>query len=414
MQTLKSPKLAWFSLSVFYMYQYILRVFPNIAEQELRTDLLLNAVEFSTLGAFYLYAYGGLQLPLGALVDKYGLKRVALFSILSCILGTVVFYSATTLWHLQVGRILMGMGSAPVFMAALKICADYIPPAHRGVYMGITLTLGTLGALMSGSIVVSLLDVIGWRLAVLATGVAGLLIVILLLTNLPKHTAPQTSGALIDWQTLKPVFKNRSLYVYGILGLGFFASLTVFADLWGTLYLMKRYGINRSTAATASMTMYIGLAIGSIALPWYFSAKQKLFTGLRLCASALLILLPLFILTPNLPLFAAQAILCLMGIFAGGVMLAFSGASFFTTRETSGLTLSIINTFNMFGSALLNQAVGGTLDWLWDGSLSAQAVRQYNIEAFNQTFLIILGALFLVSFTLAMRLRKPKYVKKGD
>lgn len=413
MQKLASPKLAWFSLSLFYMYQYMLRVFPSIAEQELRTDLLLNAVEFSTLGALYLYAYGALQVPLGALVDRYGIKRIALFAISSCILGASIFFMASQLWHLQIGRILMGAGSAPVLMASLKICADYIPSSHRGLYMGTTLTMGTLGALLSANIVVSLLDVIGWRLSILSIGAVGLLIVILILTNLPKHSTPEHAEKLLSWDKMRPVFKNKHVYIYGILGLGFFASLTVFADLWGTLYLMKRYGISRADAASASMTMYIGLALGSIALPWYFSAKNKVFNGAKLCATAFIILLPLFIFIPNLPLFAAEILLCLMGIFAGGVMLTFSGAAFFTTKETSGLTLSIINTFNMFGSALLNQAVGFSLDFLWDGSLDTNSVRQYSLEAFNTTFLIVLGSLFLVSFLLAMRLRKGKYVKKN-
>lgn len=411
MQRLSSPKLAWFSLSLFYMYQYVLRVFPSITEHDLRADLLLSAVDFSTLGAVYLYAYGGLQVPLGVIVDRLGLKKVAVGAVILCILGAGLFYMSTILWQLQLGRLLMGIGSAPVFMCALKICADYIPAGHRGLYMGITLTMGTLGALVSGNLVVSILDVMGWRLTILSIGALGFLIVFFIWTNLPGYTKP-ADQELFNLDVLKAVFKNKIVYVYGILGLGFFSSLTVFADLWGTAYLAKRYGVPRSDAAAAAMSMYIGLAIGSLLLPWYFAKKNRVFTGIKVCATALAALLFALVSFPELPFVGAKIVLLLMGLFSGAIMLSFTGASLETTKETSGLTISIINTFNMFGGAILNQLVGILLDYFWDGSFDESRVPQYSSEIFDKAFIMVLGTLFALCFMIAMQLRKGKYVKK--
>lgn len=409
MQRLSSPKLAWFSLSLFYMYQYVLRVFPSVAEQELRTDLLLSAVDFSSLGAMYLYAYGGLQVPLGAIVDRLGLKKVALAAISMCILGACMFYWSTSLWHLQLGRLLMGIGSAPVFMCSLKICADYIPAGHRGLYMGTTLTMGTLGALISGNLVVSLLESIGWRLTILALGGLGFLIVILIMSNLPSYTKPADQESF-NFDILKKVFKNKIVYVYGILGLGFFSSLTVFADLWGTAYLTKRYGIMRADAASAAMTMYIGLAIGSLVLPWYFEKKNKIFTGIKLSAIVLISLFFSFMLIHDLPFAAAKIILFLLGLFSGAIMMSFTGAALETTKETSGLTISIVNAFNMFGGAILNQLVGKLLEHYWDGTI-LDGVPQYSIEMFDKSFTIVLGVLFIVCLLIALQLKQVTHVK---
>lgn len=409
MQRLSSPKLAWFSLSLFYMYQYVLRVFPSVAEQELRTDLILSAVDFSSLGAMYLYAYGGLQVPLGAIVDRLGLKKVALSAIAMCILGAGLFYCSSSLWHLKLGRLLMGIGSAPVFMCSLKICADYIPAGHRGLYMGTTLTMGTFGALIAGNLVVSLLDAIGWRLTILALGGLGIFIVVLLFTNLPSYTKP-AHQELFDTNALKKVFKQKSVYIYGMLGLGFFSSLTVFADLWGTAYLQKRYGVVRADAASAAMSMYIGLAIGSLVLPWYFEKKNKIFTGIKLSAFILMGLLFCFILIPELPFAAAKIILFTMGLFSGAVMLSFTGAALETTKETSGLTISIVNAFNMFGGAILNQIVGKLLEFHWEGEMVG-GVPQYSIEMFDKSFLIVLGVLFVICLLIALSLKQSLIVK---
>lgn len=410
MQRLSSPKLAWFSLSLFYMYQYVLRVFPSVAEQELRVDLLLSAVDFSTLGAMYLYAYGGLQVPLGAIVDRLGLKRVALAAIFMCISGACMFYLATSLWHLQIGRLLMGIGSAPVFMCSLKICADYIPAGHRGLYMGTTLTMGTMGALVAGNLVVSLLESIGWRLTILTLGGLGLLIVALIASNLPSYTKPAEQEPF-NLETLKHVFKNKIVYIYGILGLGFFSSLTAFADLWGTMYIVKRFGVMRADAASAAMTMYIGLAIGSLVLPWYFEKKNRLFMGIKLSAIILSGLFATLMLLPALSFAMAKIVLFLLGLFSGAIMMSFTGAALETTKETSGLTISIVNAFNMFGGAILNQLVGTLLEHYWDGCMS-EGIQQYSIEMFDKSFLIVLGSLFALCLLIALQLKQPSHVKK--
>jgi MFS family permease len=409
MQRLSSPKLAWFSLSLFYMYQYVLRVFPSVAEQELRTDLLLSAADFSSLGAMYLYAYGGLQLPLGAIVDRLGLKKVALVAISMCILGACIFYWSTSLWQLQLGRLLMGIGSAPVFMCSLKICADYIPAGHRGLYMGTTLTMGTLGALISGNLVVSLLESIGWRLTILALGGLGLLIAPLITSSLPSYTQTANQEPF-NFDVLKKVFKNKIVYIYGILGLGLFSSLTVIADLWGTAYLTKRYGVMRSDAASAAMTMYIGLAIGSLVLPWYFEKKDKIFTGLKLSTVVLISLFFSFMFIPDLPFAAAKIILFLLGLFSGAIMMSFTGAALETTKETSGLTISIVNAFNMFGGAILSQTVGGLLEHQWDGAL-LDGVPQYSLEMFDKSFTIVLGGLFVICLIIAMQLKQASHAR---
>ncbi|MCP5322523.1 MAG: MFS transporter [Candidatus Paracaedibacteraceae bacterium] len=403
MQRLPSPKLAWFSLSLFYMYQYILRVFPSIAEQELRNDLLLSAVDFSTLGAMYLYAYGGIQVPLGVIVDRLGLKKVALTAIILCILGAFLFYASSSLWHLQIGRLLMGIGSAPVFMCALKICSDYIPDGKRGIYMGATLAMGTLGALTSGNLVVILLDDHGWRYTILILGLLGILIIGLILFNIPKQIN-HSHKEFLNLETLKKVFKNKTVYAYGILGLGFFASLTAFTDLWGTAYLAKRYGIERSEAAAASMMMYIGLSIGSILLPWYFEKKNRLLVGFKLCMFVLTALFLAFILLPNLSFAGIKIIMFFMGMLSGSIMMVFTGAALHTTQETSGMTISIINTFNMFGGGILNQIIGISLYCFWDGTLNSSSVPQYSIQMFNKSFLFTFGSLFFICCMIALSL----------
>ena len=85
----RASYLAWFSLALFFFYQYILRVAPGVMIEELRAAFKINAQEFATFGSFYLIAYGVLQIPLGVIVDRVGVRTMALYSVLICIFASV-------------------------------------------------------------------------------------------------------------------------------------------------------------------------------------------------------------------------------------------------------------------------------------------------------------------------------------
>ena len=77
--------IAWFVAAVFYMYQYIWRVTPNVLSIELREHFSLDADQFSTFGSLYFMFYSLMQIPLGLLLDKVGTK----FMVLSCLIISI-------------------------------------------------------------------------------------------------------------------------------------------------------------------------------------------------------------------------------------------------------------------------------------------------------------------------------------
>jgi fucose permease len=89
-KNLRTGYVAWAILSLFFFYQYILRVFPGVMVNELRGDFSINAEQFSYFGAFYLYAYSLLQIPVGLLVDKIGVKKTVILSILICLASRIL------------------------------------------------------------------------------------------------------------------------------------------------------------------------------------------------------------------------------------------------------------------------------------------------------------------------------------
>src|SRR6185437_3672964 len=109
---IRNAYLSWLVITTFYFYQYILRVAPGIMIHDIRDYFKITAEEFSTLGFFYLLGYSILQIPLGIIVDRVGVKRVALWSVVVCIIGSLLFGITSHFWVAQFARFTIGIGSA--------------------------------------------------------------------------------------------------------------------------------------------------------------------------------------------------------------------------------------------------------------------------------------------------------------
>lgn len=388
--------LAWAAAALFYFYQYILRVSPGVMVTDLRQEFKMTAEEFSSLGAFYLYAYSLVQIPLGVLIDRIGVRRMVLGSITLCVLGTFMLGTSEHLVAVQVSRILIGIGSGSAFMASLKIAADWLPAGKRGFLMGATLTLGTIGALTAGKPQVYFIESLGWRHTVLISACLGIVIFLIAFfaLRLPKQDI-QVKGhkelhtILAD---IIQILRNRPVMIYAILAIGVYTPLSVLADLWGTAFLMQKYNLARATAAQTSMMMYVGLSIGSLLLPWLCEKWDVLNQAIRVCGIMLFFAFSLILFGPSLSIPVLSSVLILLGIFCSAEMMCFTGAAHYTTRENSGLTLGVVNTLNMLGGAILQQGIGYALDTQWHNKLDDNGVRIYQ----TQEFVVALSLLLIV------------------
>ena len=401
--------LAWFSIALFFLYQYILRVSPGIMVSELRREFQLTAEQFSTLGAFYLYAYSLFQIPLGLIVDRIGIRKTVSISILLCAVGTVLMSLSSTLWILQVSRVLVGLGSASAFMCSLKFAVDYLPAGGKGFFMGATLTLGTVGALTAGKPLVLLLNEIGWRSSfylLAAVGIALLLAIQFLVPSQRKKTDLAQQSLAKMFEDVLNVVRNRKVMLYAFLAVGVYTPLSVLADLWGTAFLIEKYGLSSFDAAHLSMMMYCGLAISSLLLPGFCERYKILDRAIQVCSVLLLFFFALVLYGPHFSQLGVGILFVLTGICCGAEMMCFTGAAQSATSSNSGVTIGVVNTLNMLGGAILQQIIGDILDKRWSGTVDSYGVRMYSVEEYSvalSVLLIVIVICALSSFSLRKR-----------
>lgn len=407
--------IAWFGVALFFLYQYVLRIAPGLVEPELRNAFCMTANDFSTLGSFFMFIYAIVQIPCGVLIDRLGVKRITLVSILLCLIGNGLLIMGDTLYEAQISRIFMGIGSASAYIGCMKIAADGLPRSNRGFFMGAALTLGLFGPLLAAKPLVSLIEATTWRYAFTVLSVIGVILWFSLVILMPKEAINRE--AVLKWDEIKKsiahVFKTRPVLAYAILTTCFYSPLAVIADLWGVSFLMNHFNLQRINAANVTMQIYVGAAVSSLIIPWLCEKYKEYnrgiiysWLGMVLCLVALLY--------SSLSAWALISILIILGIFSSSEILCFGAASHYTTPETSGTTLGVINTFSVLGSAFVMQSVGFLLDVKWNGAVGENGIRIYSSSEYVfalssvLVFVCLLGIIAFFLYRQGVQLRQKE------
>jgi sugar phosphate permease len=415
-KVIRGAYLAWFSVTLFYFYQYILRVSPGMMVDQLRYEFSIRAEQFATLGFLYLTAYALLQVPLGIIVDKVGVRKTVLTSIVLCIIGSLLFATTNTFYIAQFSRVLIGAGSGCAFMCSIKIIADHFPPGKRGFLMGATLTFGTIGALVSGKLVLLINENYGWRMVLYSSAALGVLVFISALLLIRKDTEANIQlnedSAEKVLKTVGNILRHKNIMIYAILAIGLYTPLSALADLWGTAFLKQKFSLTQSDAAYAASMMYLGLGIGSLILPWLSEKYKVLNRAIFFCGIMILMIFAIILYGPMLSREHLIIMMVLLGFFCGAEMMCFTGALFFAGKKNSGEIIGVVNTLNMLGSALLQQFIGILLDKQWDHTYDEMGMRHYSTEQFINSLsilVLVVGGCCVISIALRF-ISKPQRI----
>lgn len=137
-----------------------------------------------------------LQIPFGALSDRYGRKPFILFGLALFVLGSLIAAWSTTIWGVMIGRALQGSGAIGGVITALL--ADVTRPEVRTKAMamiGASIGSAFLLALIIGPILGSLLGLQGLFLSIASLGIAGFIVALL---TLPGKVMPKLSEGITN------------------------------------------------------------------------------------------------------------------------------------------------------------------------------------------------------------------------
>lgn len=128
--------------AVIWIYRTVLTpIFPEIQA----TIGAQSNAEMGLIASFYFFAYTGMQIPAGMLVDKFGKKVVLIPGFCLFIIATLLIGNATSLTMVYAGSLLAGMGCGSYYGSAYSLSSENIPLERRGLATAIINSGSALG-----------------------------------------------------------------------------------------------------------------------------------------------------------------------------------------------------------------------------------------------------------------------------
>lgn len=275
--------IAWL-LGLGVLVNYFDRVNLSVSHAALNTTFGISDVTFGYLSGAYNWTYALCQLPVGVILDRFGIKAIGRISTL--IWSFASFGAAATpgIGGFFAARLLLGVGEAPTFPANAKAVGLWFPQEERGFATSIFDSAAKFASAIGVPLIGLLLLKVGWRWSFAATGFVSLAYFLLFWRiyrdpeddenlNLAEHTylhadaaAAKDAQAHIPPLSLRYLLRQRKILG---LALGFGSYNYVFYLLltWLPTYLSSALHID-----LLHSFLYTGV-------PWLFATCTDFFVG---------------------------------------------------------------------------------------------------------------------------------------
>lgn len=254
-----------------YFLSYVTRSINAVLSGPLTQDLGLTAAELGLLSSAYFLTFAAMQIPLGALLDRHGPKRIEASLLLFAIAGCLVSGMAESFTMLWLGRAAIGLGVSACLMASYKAYRQCFRADQQSSLASLMLMVGSFGALAATVPIELALPFMGWRGVFMVT--AGVFVVSLaaLVMLLPAMPEPPHNPHPFWRDTIrgaKEIFSHReiqrlipfSIFTHG----GFLAVQSLWMGPWFRIVDEQ----NSNQAATSLLVLGVVVMCSHLAMSW--------------------------------------------------------------------------------------------------------------------------------------------------
>lgn len=261
---------AWLVLSALisaFALSQAFRTMPAITAARISADFGLSSQGVGLFAGTFHLSFALMQIPVGVALDRYGPGRTVTVLFAAALAGSVLCSLAPNFPLLLLGQALLGVGSAPAFLAPVVFASRRYPPHRFAAVSGLILAVGSLGMLATATPMAFVIETWSWRAAfgVLAAVSLAATIACWAFTQEP---VPATATAR---ETLAHAFREAARlfgerHAAGILVLGgvtYAVTITVRA-LWVVPLFTDRHGYSLVQAGNVVLAMSVGMVVGPV------------------------------------------------------------------------------------------------------------------------------------------------------
>lgn len=370
-----------------YYLSYVFRTINALIAGDLTAEFNVSAADLGFLTSVYFLVFTAVQLPLGALLDRYGPKTIQSSLLLLASAGALVFALADGLIGLIIGRALLGLGVALALMAGFKAIVLWFPPEHIALANGWLVMLGALGAVTATAPAELVVQTIGWRglFAMLAGLSAVAALFVLFAVPEPCGGGGPVKNAL-PTASLWAIYRDPRFWrIAPLSALGIATSWSL-QGLWAAPWLRDVAGLDRANVVQHLSVMAFAVCAGALLLG--MAAERLRRRGIKtelVLASVLGVSMAAqagLILEWPLPSYLLWSVIAAAG---AATVLSFAILAEYFPKKISGRANAALNILHV-GGAFVLQAATGLVIAQWP-----QASGTYPAEAHQTAMAAVLG-----------------------
>lgn len=256
-----------FALTTAFALSQAFRTVAAIMAAPLQAEFGLTAQALGLFAGAFHFAFGAMQLFMGIGIDLHGVRRTVLTAFPVAIAGSALSALATSYPLLVAGQVLIGIGCAPAFLVCTVFIARHMPVRRFAAISGLTLGLGGVGMLLTGTPLAWLIEATSWRMGFWVLGGCAALAWGLIWAQVhepapaqpPGHKKESVFQAMRGFGALFTLPHTWGIVLLASVGYASFISLR---GLWLGPLLMQRHDFSLVQSGNVALVMSLASLFG--------------------------------------------------------------------------------------------------------------------------------------------------------
>ena len=379
--------------------------------------------------------YGGMQIPVGVLLDRYGARPIMTIGMILMALGQLTMAFSPSVGVAILARVLLGAGDAAIFPGVLRLVAVWFPAQRSPMMVQFTGIVGQTGQLLALAPLAALLHATNWTIAFGSVAGLGILFAILVFLLVRNHPPERNADVSVNTDTgaIRVVTSSidtgvgiRAAWAHPGTRLAFWSHFTspfagsAFVLLWGMPFLTSGQG--RTTAEAAgilSLYVVIGMALGPVMgelsrrIPnWRSRALVLPAIATQAIAWIAVILYP-----GQAPAWLLIVLVFALAMGGPASMIAFDHARAHNPAQRLSTATGVTNAGGFLAALTAIFMIGFVLDLQGAGTPATYTLDAFRVAFLTQIPLWVIGASFIVIERKKTRIRigmdKPRQPRRG-
>lgn len=362
-----------------------------------------DAATLSMFAVVQLAVYGGMQIPVGLLLDRFGARPILTIGMILMAVGQFAMAFSPSIGMAIFARMLLGAGDAAVFPGVLRLVATWFPTQRGPVMVQLTGLVGQGGQLIALMPLAMFLHSTSWSIAF--GSIAGLGVVFAVLIGVLIRNHPRETGADVTVNTDTGVIRVvtsaidtgtgiRAAWAHPGTRLAFWSHFTTpfagtaFMLLWGIPYLTAGEGLSPAEATTlTSLYVIIAMVLGPVLgeLSRRMPNQRSMALVLPSIAFQLTAWLTVSLWNGPAPLWLLVVLMIALATGGPASMIAFDHARTHNPAQRLSTATGVTNSGGFIAALIAIFLIGAMLDVQGSGTPDT-----YSLDAFRVAFLTLL------------------------